>query len=97
MIIDELTWYDELSSEREFICRGIAGSGGDYRTGCSAGERSSRGCRVYRTNVRGGVSEVVEVFRTTFVFGINSYEHCSSTGQFIGPAVRMGTVRRSVR
>src|ERR1044072_4682265 len=38
----------------------------------------------------GCVSGVVDLFRTTFVFGINSSGHCSSTGQFIGLAVRRG-------
>ena len=38
----------------------------------------------------GGVSGLVELFRTTFVFEINSSGYCSSTGQFIGLTVRRG-------
>src|SRR3954465_9448593 len=44
----------------------------------------------------GGVSGLVDLFRTTFVFGINSSGHCSSTRQFFGQTVRRGTVRCSV-
>src|SRR4051812_49241485 len=39
---------------------------------------------------RGGVSGLVELFRTTFVFGINSSGYCSSTGQIIGLMVQRG-------
>src|SRR3954467_2559897 len=44
----------------------------------------------------GWVSGVVDLFRTTFVFGINSSGYCSSTGQIIGQTVRRGAVRCSV-
>ena len=44
----------------------------------------------------GCVSGVIDLFRTTFVFGINSSGHFSSTGQIIGLAVRRGTVQCSV-
>src|SRR3954463_2514009 len=38
----------------------------------------------------GGVSGLVDLFRTTFVFKINSSGYCSSTGQIIGLTVRRG-------
>ena len=45
---------------------------GDYRTGCPEGKGSCRRCRGHPTKIRGGVSVLVEPFRTTFVFRINS-------------------------
>src|ERR1041385_7413482 len=42
---------------------------------------------------KGGVSVLVDLFRETFVFGINSSGHSNSTGQFIGLTVRRGKVR----
>src|SRR4051812_977300 len=39
---------------------------------------------------RGGVSVLVELFRTTFVFRINSSGYFNSTGQIIGQTVRRG-------
>ena len=38
----------------------------------------------------GWVSGVVDLFRTTFVFGINSSGYFYSTGQIIGQTVRRG-------
>src|SRR3954466_10764895 len=38
----------------------------------------------------GGVSGLVEPFRTTFVFEINSSGYFNSTGQIIGQTVRRG-------
>ena len=38
----------------------------------------------------GGVSGLAELFRTTFVFKINSSGYFSSTGQIIGQTVRRG-------
>ena len=38
----------------------------------------------------GGVSGLVDLFRTIFVFGINSSGYFYSTGQFIGQAVQRG-------
>ena len=38
----------------------------------------------------GGVSGLVDLFRTTFVFRINSSGYFNSTGQIIGQAVRRG-------
>src|SRR3954464_10299551 len=38
----------------------------------------------------GGVSGLVDLFRTTFVFGINSSGYFYSTGQFIGQTVQGG-------
>ena len=37
-----------------------------------------------------GVTGLVETFRTTFVFRINSSEYFNSTGQIIGQTVRRG-------
>ena len=39
---------------------------------------------------RGGVTGLVELFRTTFVFEINSSGYFISTGQIIGQTVRRG-------
>ena len=44
---------------------------------------------------KGGVSVLIDLFRETFVFGINSSGHSNSTGPFIGQTVRRGTVRCS--
>ena len=38
----------------------------------------------------GGVSRLVDIFRATFMFGINSSGYFYSTGQFIGQMVRRG-------
>ena len=38
----------------------------------------------------GGVTGLVDLFRTTFVFGINSSGYFYSTGQIIGQTVRRG-------
>lgn len=38
----------------------------------------------------GGVSGLVDLFRTTFVFEINSSGYFNSTGQIIGQTVRRG-------
>src|ERR1041385_3449595 len=45
---------------------------------------------------KGGVSVLVDLFRETFVFGINSSGHSNSTGQFIAQTVRRGNVRGSL-
>src|SRR4051812_40106779 len=44
---------------------------------------------------KGSVSGLVEPFRTTFVFKINSSGYFNSTGQFIRQTVRRGVVRCS--
>src|SRR3954464_6112359 len=44
----------------------------------------------------GGVSGLFDLFRTTFVFGINSSGYFYSTGQTIGHTARRGTIRCSV-
>src|SRR4051812_16584027 len=69
---------------------------GDYRTGCPEGGRIKPEMSWTSDTHVVGVSWLVEVFRTTFVFGINSSGHCSSTGQFIGQTVQRGTVRSTV-
>ena len=43
MIIDELTWYDDLSSEQKFICGWIAGSGVITKQGVRRGEKDQAG------------------------------------------------------
>src|ERR1043165_5210289 len=53
---------------------------GDYRTGCPEGGIMPEVSWTSDTRV-GWVSGVVDLFRTTFVFGINSSGYCSSTGQ----------------
>src|SRR3954471_21771386 len=96
MLSDELTWYDDLSSKREFI------QGANYRFGANTGQEVRRGGRIKpevswtSDTCVGWVSGVVDLFRTTFVFRINSSGHCSSAGQIIGLAVRRGMVRCSV-
>src|ERR1041385_584937 len=42
---------------------------------------------------KGGVSVLVDLFRETFVFEINSSGYSNSTGQFIGQTVWRGNVR----
>ena len=42
-------------------------------------------------HVGGGVSGLVDLFRTTFVFEINSSGYFYSTGQIIGQTVRRGS------
>src|SRR4051812_44360358 len=41
----------------------------------------------------GGVPRLVDLFRTTFVFGINSSGYFYRTGQIIGQVVKRGLVR----
>ena len=63
---------------------------GDYRTGCPEGEGIIPEVSwTFDTRVD-GVSGVVEPFRTTFVFRINSSRYFNSTGQFIRQMVRRG-------
>ena len=62
MIIDELTWYDDLSSEREFI-RGV-----NYRLRVITGQGVRRGGRIkpevswVPDKHKGGVSVLVDMF-----------------------------------
>src|SRR3954470_3859924 len=63
---------------------------GDYRTGCTEGEGIMLEVSWTSDTRVGGVSGLVDLFQTTFVFGINSSGYCSSTRQFIGLAVRRG-------
>src|ERR1041385_4317774 len=62
----------------------------DYRTGCPEGEGIMPEVSWTSDTRMGGVSEVVKLFRTTFVFGINSSGYFYSTGQIIGKTVRRG-------
>src|ERR1041385_1598476 len=57
--------------------RGITGQG------VRMGKGSCRRSRGYRTNIRGGVSVLVEPFRTTFVFEINSSGYFLSVPEII--------------
>ena len=63
--------------------RGRIPAPGDYRTGCPKGGMMPEVLWTSDTRV-GGVSGVVELFRTNFVFEINSSGYCSITGQFFG-------------
>src|SRR3954470_19343708 len=63
---------------------------GDYRTGCPEGRKIKPEVSWTSDTRVGCVSEVVDLFRTTFVFGINSSGHSNSTGPFIGQTVRRG-------
>ena len=61
MIIDELTWYDDLSSKREFI-RGVNYRlRGDYRTRCPGGKIKLEVSWVSDKH-KGGVSVLVDLF-----------------------------------
>ena len=65
---------------------------GDYRTGCPEGGGIMPEV-LWTSDTRvGGVSELVDLFRTTFGFGINSSGYYSSTGQIIGQTVRRGAI-----
>src|SRR3954467_12773936 len=62
----------------------------DYRTGCPEGGGVMPEVSWTSDKHRGGVSALVELYRTTFVFRINSSEYFDSTGQFIRQTVRRG-------
>ena len=68
---------------------------GDYRTGRSEGGIMPEVSWTSDTRV-GGVSGLVDLFRTIFVFEINSSGYFYSIGQIIGQTVRKGAVRCSV-
>ena len=63
---------------------------GDYRTGRPEGEGIMPEVTWTSDKRMGGASGLVELSRTTFVFGINSSGHSSSTGEFIRQTVRRG-------
>ena len=63
---------------------------GDYRTGCPEGGGIMPEVSWTSDTRVGGVSELFDLFRTTFVFGINSSGYFYSTGQIIGQTVRRG-------
>ena len=63
---------------------------GDYRTGCPKGGEVMPDVSWTSDTRVGGVSGLVDLFRTTFVFRINSSGYFNSTGQIIGLTVRMG-------
>ena len=54
---------------------------GDYWTGRPEGEGIMPEVSWTTNKRRGGVSGLVDLFRTTFVFGINSSEVFNGTGQ----------------
>ena len=76
-------------SERENSSEDELPAPGDYRTGCPEGGNHAGGVVDIR-HTCGLCIMVVGLFRTTFVFEINSSWYCSSTGQFIVLAVRRG-------
>src|SRR3954470_11358420 len=62
----------------------------DYRTGCTE-EGGVMPEVSWTSDTRVGcVSGLVDLFRTTFMFEINSSGYCSSIGQFIGLTVQRG-------
>src|SRR4051812_47982028 len=69
---------------------------GDYRTRCPEGGGIVSEVSWTPDTRVGGVSVLVELFRTTFVFEINSSGYCSSTGQILRQTVQRGPVRCSV-
>ena len=52
---------------------------GDYLTGCPEGGGIMPEVSWTSNKRMGGVSGLVELFRTTFVFGINSFEKFNGT------------------
>ena len=62
----------------------------DYQTGCLEGEGTMPEGSWTSDKHMGGVSSLVELSRTTFVFRINSSGYFNSTGQIIGQTVRRG-------
>ena len=83
-----LTLYNVRCTEREFI-RGWIPALGDYRTGGPEGGIMPEVSWTSDTRV-GGVSGLLDLFRTTFVFEISSFRYYNSTGQIIGQMVRGG-------
>src|SRR3954470_14457029 len=69
---------------------------GDYRTGCPEGEKIKPGVSWTSDTRVGCVSGLVDLFRTTFVFEINSSGYFYSTGQSSDKRSGGGTVRCSV-
>src|SRR3954464_1874572 len=65
---------------------------GDYRTGCPEGGRIMPEVSWTSDTRVVGVSGLVDLFRTTFVFEINSSGYFNSTGQIIRQMVRRGGV-----
>src|SRR3954468_3284083 len=63
---------------------------GDYRTGWPEGGRIMPEVSWTSDTRVVGVSGLVELFRTTFVFEINSSGYFNSTGQFFGQTVWWG-------
>src|SRR4051812_50022218 len=61
---------------------------GNYRTGCPEGGNVMPEVSWTSDTCVGGVSGLVDLFRTIFVFEINSSGYFNSTGQFIGRTVR---------
>ena len=62
---------------------------GDYRIGCPEGGDHAEVSWTSDTRV-GGVSELVDLFRTTFLSEINSSGYFYSIGQIMGQMVRRG-------
>src|SRR3954464_14166460 len=58
---------------------------GDYRTGCPEGGNVMPEVSWTSDTCVGGVSGLVDIFRTTFVFEINSSGYFKSTGRTDGP------------
>src|SRR3954467_3478963 len=67
---------------------------GDYRTRCTEGRKIKPRVPWTSDTRVGCVSGLVDLFRTTFVFGINSSGYFDSTEQFIGQTVRRGGYSR---
>src|ERR1041385_242990 len=78
------------------MCRMSTAPPGDYRTRCPEGGDIMPEVPWTSDTCVGGVSGLVDLLRTTFVFEINSSGYFSSTGQFIGQSVRRETVRCSL-
>src|ERR1044072_3170383 len=69
---------------------------GDYRTGCPEGGGIVPEVSWTSDTRVGGISGLVDLFRTTFVFGINSSRQFYGIGQFIRQCHCTGAVRCSV-
>ena len=82
-----------LRRGRNRIQPAILPTSGDYWTDNLEGVGTLPGMSWTSDKSMEGVSELVDQFRTTFVFGINSLGQFNGIGQTIGQCYRRGTVR----
>ena len=92
----EVNYRGDSRCGRNGIHPAILSGPGDYRTRCPEGGGIMPEVLWTSDTHVGGVSGLAGLFRTNFVFRINSSRYFSSTGQVIGQTVRRGAVRCSV-